>query len=125
MDKKGQLTGVPIMLVMSLVIAAVAMGIMTQFMNTAERTALKDMQVKTRVTGNRLKAEVFDAQSGEKLGGTTMVVKYPGGSKAHTLGDSSNSYTFSIPLGGADYVIASLRVTRQGYIPWEGEIAVG
>lgn len=113
------------MLVMSLVIAAVAMGIMTQFMNTAERTALKDMQVKTSVTSNRLKVEVFDAQSGEELGGTTMVVKYPGGSKAHTLGNSSNSYTFSISLGGADHVIVSLKVTRQGYIPWEGEIAVG
>lgn len=124
MDEKGQLMGVPIKLVMALVIGTMAMGILMQFVGTAERTILKDMKVTFSTSGNRLTVNVFDAQSGDDLGGATVVVKYPGGMKAHTLGERSNQYTFSIPAGSADYIITTVRVTRSGYIPWEGEVAI-
>lgn len=45
MDSKGQLMGVPIKLVMALVIGTMAMGVLMQFMGTAERTVLRDMKV--------------------------------------------------------------------------------
>jgi len=116
--------GVPIKLVMALVIGVMIMGILTQFVGTAERTILRDMNVIVSTSGNRLTVEVFDAQSGNDLGGVTIVVKYPGGMKAHTCSIDSNRYTFDIPMDGADYVIATVRVTRNGYIPWEGEAAL-
>jgi hypothetical protein len=125
MDRAGQLTGVPIKLVMALVIGTMVMGVMMQFVGTAERTILRDMDVRFSVSGNKLTVKLYDAASGENLGGATVVVKYPGGMKAHTLGTNSNQYTFTIPLGGNDVVVATVRVTRHGYIPWEGEVAVG
>lgn len=45
MKEKGQLMGVPIKLVMALVIGTMTMGILMQFIGTAERTILKDMKV--------------------------------------------------------------------------------
>jgi acetyl esterase/lipase len=126
MNQKGQLMGVPIKLVMAIVIGVMAMGILMQFVGTAERMVLRDMDVRlSNPEGNKLRVRIYDAASGDALGGATVVVKYPGGMKAHTLGTSSNQYTFSIPLEGADVVVATVRVTRNGYIPWEGEVAVG
>lgn len=124
MEEKGQLMGVPIKLVMALVIGTMAMGILMQFMGTAERTILRDMKVTFSTSGNRLTVKVYDAQSGDNLGGATIVVKYPGGMKAQTLGPNSNQYTFTIPMGGAEYIVTTVRVTRNGYIPWEGEAAL-
>jgi len=125
MDEKGQLMGVPIKLVMALVIGTMAMGILMQFVGTAERTILKDMKVTfPRTTSDNLSVKVFDAQSGGALGGATIVVKYPGGMKAQTCSEDSNQYRFTVPMEGADYVVATVRVTRNGYIPWEGEVAV-
>ena len=124
MDERGQLMGVPIKLVMAIVIGVMAMGVMTQFMGTAERMVLRDMRVTTSSSGGRLTVRVFDAQSNDPLGGATVVVNYPGGMKAHTLGEGSNQYTFSIPMRGARVLIATVRVTRPNYIPWEAEVAV-
>jgi len=124
MKEKGQLMGVPIKLIMALVVGTVAMGILMQFLGTAERAVLRDMHVAFSTSGNRLTVKIFDAQSGEELSGATVVVKYPGGMKAHTLGPSSNQYTFTIPMGGSDYVVTTVRVTKHGYIPWEGEVAL-
>ena len=125
MDQKGQLMGVPIKLIMAIVIGVMATGILMQFVGTAERMVLRDMDVRFSTPGNRLTVRIYDAASRDPLGGATVVVKYPGGMKAHTLGTYSNKYTFTIPLEGADVVVATVRVTRNGYIPWEGEVAVG
>jgi len=125
MDEKGQLMGVPIKLVMALVIGTMAMGILMQFVGTAERTILRDMKVTfPRTTSDNLSVKVFDAQSGGALGGATIVVKYPGGMKAHTCSEDSNQYRFTVPMEGANYVVVTVRVTRNGYIPWEGEVAI-
>jgi hypothetical protein len=125
MEEKGQLMGVPIKLVMALVIGTMVMGILMQFVGTAERTVLRDMDVRFTTSSNRLTVKVYDAASGDNLGGSTIVVKYPGGMKAHTLGVDSNQYTFTIPLNGANVIVATVQVTRNGYIPWEGQVAVG
>ena len=117
--------GVPIKLVMALVIGTMVMGILMQFVGTAERTVLRDMDVRFTTSSNRLTVKVYDAASGDNLGSSTVVVKYPGGMKAHTLGTNSNQYTFTVPLNGADVVVATVQVTRNGYIPWEGQVAVG
>ncbi|MDI6884277.1 MAG: hypothetical protein QMD00_04005 [Hadesarchaea archaeon] len=125
MEEKGQLMGVPIKLVMALVIGTMTMGVLMQFVGTAERMVLKDMDVRFTTSSNRLTVKVYDAASGDPLGGATIVVKYPGGMDAKTLGTSSNQYTFTIPLNGADVVVTTVQVTRNGYIPWEGQAAVG
>jgi hypothetical protein len=125
MEEKGQLMGVPIKLVMALVIGTMAMGVLMQFVGTAERMVLRDMDVRFSTSSNRLTVRVYDAASGDDLGGSTVVVKYPGGMRAHTLGTNSNQYTFRIPLNGANVVVTTVRVTRSGYIPWEGQVAVG
>lgn len=125
MEEKGQLMGVPIKLVMALVIGTMVMGILMQFVGTAERTVLQDMDVRFTTSSNHLTVKVYDAASGDNLGGSTVVVKYPGGMKAHTLGTNSNQYTFTIPLNDADVIVATVQVTRNGYIPWEGQVAVG
>lgn len=125
MDSRGQLMGVPIKLVMALTIGAVAMGIMMQFMGTAERAGIRDMDVALSVTGNRLTVKVYDAATGNPLNGATVVVSYPGGTKAETLRSSSNQYTFTIPTGGRTDVIVNVRVTHSGYIPWESQVVVG
>jgi len=128
MDNKGQLMGVPIKLVMALVIGTMTMGILMQFVGTAERTVLRDMKVvcttSNTTSSKRLTVKVYDAQSGNGLGGATIVVKYPGGTLAKTLGEN-NQHQFTIPMNGASVVIATVQVTRNGYIPWEGQAAVG
>jgi len=107
------------------VIGTMAMGILMQFVGTAERTILKDMKVTfPRTTSDNLSVKVLDAQSSGALGGATIVVKYPGGMKAHTCSEDSNQYSFTVPMGGAGYVVVTVRVTRNGYIPWEGEAAI-
>ncbi len=116
--------GVPIKLVMALVIGTMTMGILMQFVGTAERTVLRDMKVTTGASSNRLTVKVYDAQSGDALGGATIVIKYPGGTSAKTLGEGSNQYTFNIPMNAADTVVTTVQVTRNGYIPWEGQAAV-
>lgn len=116
--------GVPIKLVMALVIGTMAMGVLMQFVGTAERMVLRDMKVTFTTSSNRLTVKVYDAASGDPLGGSTIVVKYPGGMKAHTLGESSNQYTFDIPMASGSYIVATVRVTRSGYIPWEGQVAL-
>jgi hypothetical protein len=124
MDNKGQLMGVPIKLVMALVIGTMTMGILMQFVGTAERTVLRDMKVTFPSTSrSKLTVKVVDAQSGNALTGATVVVKYPGGTLAKTLGENSQ-YQFTIPMSDANVVIATVQVTRNGYIPWEGQVAV-
>ncbi|MFW5912056.1 MAG: hypothetical protein ACOCTL_01150 [Candidatus Hadarchaeota archaeon] len=123
MDDKGQLMGVPVKLIIALVIGVMAMGILTQFVDTADRTMLKDMKVTFNTTGSQLEVNVFDAQSQDPLHGVTISVEYPGGKLAKTLDTESNSHTFDIPIEGGD-TITKVRVTRNGYIPWEGEAAV-
>ena len=123
MEEKGQLMGVPIKLVMALVIGVMVMGILTQFVGTAERIILRDMHVTFDTSGSTFTVNVQDAQSRAPLGGATIVVKYPGGMKAQTLGEDIGSYTFSIPVSNG-YAVANVRVTHSGYIPWEGEVAV-
>jgi hypothetical protein len=124
MDNKGQLMGVPIKLVMALVIGTMTMGILMQFVGTAERTVLRDTKATFTTSRNKLTVKVCDAQSGSALNGATVVVKYPGGTLAKTLSESKNSENFTIPLNGASVVVATVQVTRNGYIPWEGEVAV-
>ena len=123
MEDKGQLMGVPIKLVMALVIGVMVMGLLTQFVGTAERTLLRDMSVNFDVSGSSLTVNVGDSQSRDAIGGSTIVVKYPGGMLAHTLEEESGSYTFSVPVSEG-YAIANVRVTHNGYIPWEGEVAI-
>ena len=126
MDSKGQLMGVPIKLVMALVIGTMAMGVLMQFVGTAERTVLRDMKVICNPNSNNLTIEVRDAQSNDPLYGATIVVKYPGGMYAKTLSGSGYTHTFmNIPLGSSGVVVVNLQVTRNGYIPWEGQVAVG
>ena len=125
MEETGQLMGVPIKLVMALTIGAIAMGIMMQFMGTAERSGIRDMDVALSVSGNRLTVKVYDAATGNPLNNATVVVSYPGGTKAQTLGSSSNQYTFTIPLSGRSDVVVNVRVTHSGYIPWESQAVVG
>jgi len=125
MDERGQLMSVPIKLVMALTIGAVAMGIVMQFLGTAERSGIKDMDVNLSVSSNRITVRVYDAATGNPLNNATVVVTYPGGTKAHTLGYSSNRYTFTIPLNGRSDVVVNVRVTHSGYIPWESQAVVG
>jgi hypothetical protein len=125
MENKGQLMGVPIKLVMALVIGTMTMGILMQFVGTAERTVLRDMKVTFGISSNKLTVKVFDVQSGDNLSGATIVVKYPDGMKAYTLGQNSSQYTFTLNMNGASVVVATVRVTRNGYIPWEGQAAIG
>lgn len=115
--------GVPVKLVIALVIGVMSMGILTQFVNTADRTMLRDMNVTTEISGNNLTVNVCDAQSQDPLNGATIAVECLGETLAHTLEPNSNSYTFSVPTKD-DVVIVSIRVTHNGYIPWEGEAAI-
>ncbi len=123
MNEKGQLMGVPIKLVIALVIGVMTMGILTQFVNTADRTMLRDMKVTFNISGNNLTVKVLDAQSQDPLNGATISVKYPGVTLAKTLNQNTNSHTFSVPTNGKT-IITNVRVTHNGYIPWEGEAAV-
>ncbi|MEW6593212.1 MAG: hypothetical protein AB1305_06065, partial [Candidatus Hadarchaeota archaeon] len=90
-----------------------------------ERTVLKDMDVRFAVSSNRLTVKTYDAASGDALYQTTILVKYPGGADGQTLGTNTNQYTFTIPASDADVTIVTVQVTRHGYIPWEGQAAVG
>ncbi len=123
MKEKGQLMGVPIKLVIALVIGVMSMGIMTQFVNTADRTMLRDMKVTFETRGTQLTVKTFDAQTQEALTGATIAVNYSGKKLAHTLDPDSNSYTFSLPEK-EKVIIADVRVTHNGYIPWKGEAAL-
>ncbi|KXA92470.1 hypothetical protein AKJ64_03050 [candidate division MSBL1 archaeon SCGC-AAA259E17] len=110
-------------LVIALVIGVMAMGILTQFVDTADRSMLRDMRVIFDINGDQLKIEVYDAQSGDPLTGSTIKVEYPGGTLARSLAQDSHSHTFSVPFEG-DAVITEVRVTHHGYIPWQGEAAL-
>lgn len=123
MNEKGQLMGVPIKLVIALVIGVMSMGIMTQFVNTADRTMLRDMKVTFETDGEQLKVKVYDAQSQKPLNAGTIVVKFNGQKLGRTLGPDSNSYTFSVPIKN-QVTIAEVKVTHNGYIPWKGEAAL-
>lgn len=123
MKEKGQLMGVPIKLVIALVIGVMCLGVLTKFVGTANRTMLRDMKVNFDISGNNLKVNVYDAQSRDPLNGATISVKYPGGTLAHTLDHDSNTYTFSVPTNDVT-TIAKVRITHNGYIPWEGEAAL-
>ena len=123
MEEKGQLMGVPIKLIIALVVGVMAMGILTQFVDTADRAMLRDMEVNFDVSGDELTVTVQDAQSQKPLKGVTISVDYPGGTLAKTLSQNSNSHTFSVPVEN-ETVITDVRVTKNGYIPWEGEAAV-
>jgi len=124
MDDKGQLMGVPIKLVMALVIGTMTMGILMQFVGTAERSVLRDMDVQCSSSGKKLTVKVYDAASGDPLGGATIVLKYPGGTDARTLGRETYQYTFTVPMNGAKVVLVAVQATHSGYIPWQGQVAV-
>jgi len=124
MEEKGQLMGVPVKLVMALVIGTMVMGVMMQFVGTAERTVLKDMNVNFTVSGRRLTVKVYDAASNDTLDQATILVKYPGGENGKTLGTNTYQNIFTIPTNG-EMVVVTVQVTRHGYIPWEGQAAVG
>jgi len=113
---------------MALVIGTMTMGILMQFVGTAERTVLRDMDVRftipTAPPKNRLTVKVYDAASGDNLDRATIVVKYPGGMDAYTTVTNYNYHAFTIQLNGADVIVATVQVTRNGYIPWEGQVAV-
>lgn len=115
--------GVPVKLVIALVIGVMSMGVLTQFVDTADRTMLRDMKVTFDIKGRDLTVEVYDAQSRDSLNGATIAVEYPGGTLAYTLSLDSNSHTFTVPVEDGS-VITKVRVTRNGYIPWEGEAAI-
>lgn len=115
--------GVPVKLVIALVIGVMSMGVLTQFVDTADRTMLRDMKVTFGIQGSDLTVEVYDAQSQNPLNGATIAVEYPGGTLAYTLSLDSNSHTFSVPAEDGP-VITKVRVSRNGYIPWEGEAAI-
>ncbi len=123
MKERGELIGVPIKLVIALVIGVMCMGVLTQFVGTADRTMLRDMKVTFDISGNDLTVSVYDAQSQDPLNGATISVKYPGGTLARTLSSESNSHTFTVPIED-DAVITKVRVSQNGYIPWEGEAAL-
>ncbi|MFN4132764.1 MAG: hypothetical protein ACK4GQ_00100 [Candidatus Hadarchaeales archaeon] len=120
MDEKGQLMDVPIKLVLSLVVGMLCMGVLVQFVGTAERSVVKDMSVQCSASSGKLTVKVHDGATGDPLYGATIQVSYPGGSQAKTLSSTANQYTFTVPGG----VITTVRVTHQGYIPWEGQVAV-
>ncbi len=122
MDEKGQLMEVPIKLVMGLVVGMLCMGVLVQFVGTAERSVIRDMDVQFTVSGNRLTVKVLDAAGGDALNGATIVVRYSGGSKAQTLGENTSQYTFTLP---SDAGIATVQVTHEGYIPWGSQVALG
>ncbi|MEM3657902.1 MAG: hypothetical protein QXQ66_05715 [Candidatus Hadarchaeum sp.] len=109
---------------MALVIGAMTMSILMQFVGTAERNVFRDMDVRFSISGKKLTVKVYDAASGDALGGVTIVLKYPGGTDARTLGKETNQYTFTIPMNGAKVVLVTVQVTRNGYIPWQGQVAV-
>ncbi|MEM2281939.1 MAG: hypothetical protein QXH26_00100 [Candidatus Hadarchaeales archaeon] len=121
MEAEG-LTEMPLRLVISLAVAMFCLTVLMQFVRTSERVMLRDFSVTFQTGTGRLTVKVFDAQTGSAVGGATITVSYPGGKKAHTLGATSNSYTFSLP---PDVLIANVRVTKNGYLPWEGEVALG
>ncbi len=125
MKEKGQLMGVPVKLVIALVIGVMVMGILTQFVDTADRTMMKDMKVNTIVyeESKEIEIDVDDAQSGDPVYGPTIQIDYPGGSIVRTLKNSTSSYTFDYEKAPSD-TIASIKVTQHGYIPWKGEIAL-
>ncbi len=123
MDEKGAMD-IPIKLVIALAVGAISMGVLTQFVNISERMVWRDMRVLLSYKGGgSLQVSVFDAETGQPLNGATVEVRYPNGLKLHTLGPSSSSYTFRLPTSGTPY-LARVRVTRPGYLPWEGQIAV-
>ena len=122
MDARAELTEMPLKLVISIAIAMFCLTVLMQFVRTSERAMLKDLDVQFQISSSRLTVKVFDAQTGKPVGGTTITVSYPGGMKAHTLGTNSNSYTFTIPSG---ILLVNVRVTKSGYLPWEGEVALG
>ncbi len=111
----------PLRLVISLAIAMICLSVLMQFVRTSEAAMLRELDVRFSISGHRLRVMVYDAQTGQPVGGATVTVTYDGGMKAHTLGASSNSYTFYLP---SDILLASVRVTRNGYFPWEGEVAL-
>lgn len=116
--------GVPIKLVMALVIATMTMGVLMQFVGTAERSVLRDMDVQFSISTKKLTVKIYDAATGDALGGATVVLKYPGGADARTLGRDTNQHTFTVPLNGASFVVVTVQVTHSGYIPWQGQVAV-
>ena len=122
MNAKGELTEMPLKLVISIAVAMFCLTVLMQFVRTSERAMLKDLDVQFQTSSGRLTVKVLDAQTGKPVGGATITVSYQGGVKAHTLGTNSNSYTFTIP---SDVLLANVRVTKSGYLPWEGEVALG
>ncbi|MEM2866381.1 MAG: hypothetical protein QXM46_02450 [Candidatus Hadarchaeales archaeon] len=123
MDERGAMD-IPIKLVIALAVGAISMGVLTQFVNVSERMVWRDMRVLLSYRGGgSLQVSIFDAETGQPLNGATVEVRYPGGMKLHTLGSSSSSYTFRLPTSGTPY-LATVRVTHQGYLPWESQVAV-
>ena len=121
MDARGELTEMPLKLVISIAVAMFCLSVLMQFVRTSERTMLRDLDVQFQTSKGKLTVKVFDAQTGNPVGGATITVTYQGGVKAYTLGPNSNSYTFTIPAG---VLIANVKVTKNGYLPWEGEVAL-
>lgn len=113
---------IPIRLVMALMIGMLCMGVLVQFIGTAERSVIHDLDVQFQThsyssTKSRLTVEVNDASSGESVSDATVQVLYPGGSLART--NSSNHFSFLVPKS----TIVTVRVTHPNYLPWEGQVA--
>jgi hypothetical protein len=121
-NERGELMDIPIRLVMALMIGTLCMGVLTQFIGTAERSVIRDLdvQLETRSynrTQKRLIVEVYDASSGDPVSGATVQVFYPGDTQAKT--NSSNRFSFLVPRN----TLITVRVSHPGYLPWEGQIA--
>jgi len=122
MNERGELLDIPIRLVMALMIGTLCLGVLVQFIGTAERSVIRDLDVhldtsRYSSTQKRLVVKVNDASSGEPVSGATVQVSYPGGSQAKT--NSSSSFSFLVPRN----TIVTVRVTHSQYLPWEGQIA--
>jgi hypothetical protein len=121
MDARGELTEMPLKLVVSIAVAMFCLSVLMQFVKTSERAMLKDLDVQFQTSPGKLTVKVFDAQTGKPVGGATITVSYQGGMKAYTLGTASNSYTFTLPSW---VLLVNVKVTKNGYLPWEGEVAL-
>jgi hypothetical protein len=97
------------------------MGVLMQFVGTAERSVIRDMDVKfTDIKSDQVKVKVYDAATGNPLNGSTISLSYPGGTKVYTTGNNTNHHTFK---GLPSDTVFNVRVTHEGYIPWEGQVA--
>lgn len=120
MDARG-ITEMPLKLVIAVAVGVFCLAVLTQYAKTAERLMLRELDVQFQTSKGKLTVRIFDAQTGAAVGGATVVINYHGGRVARTLGANSNSYTFTLPNS---VTLVNVRVSKNGYFPWEGEVAL-